>query len=103
MIREKCFLIGLNIQSLRCHHDDVIVELEKHEEKSKIVALPETWLTKTGTEPVKQSNRDRANLQKDYSIANYHPLLSILRDTGTKRGGLGFYTRISNIQADRLL
>ena len=75
VLGENCFLLGLNIQSLRCHHDDFIVQLKKIDEKPKIIALTETWLTKIDTEPVKQSKRGIANLKKDYSIANYHPLL----------------------------
>ena len=91
MLGEKCFLLGLIIQSLRCHHDDLIVEFKKFEEELKIIALTETWLTKIDTEPVKQSKMGIANLKKDYSIANFHPLLSKPRDTGRKRGVLGFY------------
>ena len=51
VLREKCFLLGLNFQSLRCHHDNLIVELKKFDEKPKIIALTETWLTKNDTEP----------------------------------------------------
>ena len=91
VLGEKCFPLGLTIQSLTCHHDDLIVELEKYNEQPKIIALTETWLTKIDTEAVKLSNRGRTNSKKDYSNANYHPLLSIPRETGRKRGGLGFY------------
>ena len=76
MLGEKCFLLGLNIQSLRRHHDDLIVELKKFDEKPKIIPLTETWLSTINTEPVKESKRGIANLKKDYSIANYYPLLS---------------------------
>lgn len=95
VLEEKCFLLGLNIQSLRCHHDDFIIELEKHDIKPKVIALTETWLTNTDTEPFKQCKRRKSDLKKDYNIANYHPLLSIPRDTGRKRGGLGFYVHES--------
>ena len=76
VLGEKCFLLGLNIQSLRCHHDDLLVELDKYDEKPKIIALTETWLTKSDTEPLKQNKRGIASLKKDNIIANYHPLLS---------------------------
>ena len=95
VLEEKCFLLGLNIQSLRCHHDDLIIELEKHDIKPKVIALTETWLTNTDTEPFKQCKRTKSDLKKDYNIANYHPLLSIPGDTGRKRGGLGFYVHES--------
>ena len=69
----------------------IIFEIEKYDTKPKILALTETWLTKTDIEPIKQSKKGKANLQKEYSTAYYHTMLSILRDTGRKTGGFGFY------------
>ena len=68
MLGEKSLLLGLNIQSFICHHDDLIVELEKFDENPKIIALTETWLTKIDTELVKQSNRCRSKLKKTIAL-----------------------------------
>ena len=34
VIRERCFLLGLNTQSFRCHHEDLIVAIEKFDKKN---------------------------------------------------------------------
>ena len=61
VLTEKRFLLGLNTQSLRCHHHGFMVEVEIIDEKPKIIALTETWLTKIDKEPVIQSKRGKAN------------------------------------------
>ena len=52
-LQNKDFLLGLNFQSFRCHHDELIVELETYFHKLKIIALTETWLTKSEAEHLK--------------------------------------------------
>ena len=65
-------------------------ELEKNDKKPKTIALTETWLTKSDTEPKQQWKMRRANLNESYSIAMCSPKLSLPKDTGRKRGGPGY-------------
>ena len=48
VLEEKCFLLGLNIQS-HSHYDNFIVELEKYDRKPKVIALTKTWPKKLHT------------------------------------------------------
>ena len=82
----KDFLLGLNIQSLRCHHDELVVELDSFLHKPKIIALTETWLTNSDTQNMKIAGKIL-----DYSIASYHPIHSKPRKNYKKRGGVAFY------------
>ena len=73
--QNKDFLLGLNFQSLRCHHDELVVELESYFHKPKVIALTETWLTKLDTEHLKTTG-EKLEHHKDYCIASYHPIES---------------------------
>ena len=66
------FLLGLNTQSLRCHHDELVVELESNSQNPKIIALTETWLTKSDTEHLKTTG-EKLEHHKEYCIASHHP------------------------------
>ena len=67
------------------------VELEKNDrKKTKFIALTDTWLTKSDTEPKKQWKTGRDNLKESHGIAKCSPLLSIPRDTDRKTGGPGY-------------
>ena len=74
------FLMCLNIQSLRCHRDELKIELETYKNKPTIIALTETWLTKND------------DLDDEYNLKHYQPIESKprIRDT---RGGVAFYVR----------
>ena len=87
-LEKKYFLLGLNIRSLRYQCDDFILELEKIWQKLKNIAVKETLLRKSDTKPINQRKTRRANLKKDHSTGNYHPLLPIPRYIGRERGGL---------------
>ena len=38
------FLMCTNIKSLRCHLDELKLELDNYDKKQTIIALTETWL-----------------------------------------------------------
>ena len=65
--------LGLNIQSLRCHRDELLVELDSFNSKPSVIALTETWLTE---------NDNTSTLNLD----GYQPIESKLRTTGQLRG-----------------
>ena len=50
------------IQSLRCHRDELKIELGNYNNKSTLYALTETWLT------------DNDVLENDYDLENYQSL-----------------------------
>ena len=71
------------IQSLRCHCDELKIELENYGNKPAIIALTETWLTETD------------NLENDYILEKSEPIESKPRTSGQERGGVAF-----NVQDD---
>ena len=85
ILAVKYFLQRLNLQLLRCPYENFNIGLKNYEKKTKITALTETWFRKADTELIKQCKTGRANLKKGYCIANYQPLLILLRDTGRER------------------
>ena len=84
---ETTFL-GLNIRSLRYHHDDLLVKLQDYKETPDLILLTETWLTEN--DPL-----------KEYHIDGYHPLESKPRNNGQKRGGVAVYLKRS-LQFERI-
>ena len=76
--RIPIYLMGINVQSLKAHHDQLIAELESYKNKPTIIAITETWLSKN------------ANL-KVIGIPEYQPVLSKPRKTKKPRGGVAFY------------
>ena len=74
------FLMCLNIQSLRCHRDELKIELETYKNKPTIKALTETWLTKND------------DLDDEYNLKHYQTIESKPRIRET-RGGVAFYIR----------
>ena len=102
VLTEKRFLLGLNTQSLRCHHHGFMVEVEIIDEKPKIIALTETWLTKIDKEPVIQSKRGKANLKRTIALLITNHCYQNQGIPVENRRLWILYTRISNIQADRL-
>ena len=39
------YLMGINIQSFKAHHDQLTAELESYKTKSTVIAITETWLS----------------------------------------------------------
>ena len=70
--------MGLNFLPLRCHHDELVIELESISHKPNIMALTETGLTKSYTENLNNTSEKLENL-KDYSIATYQLIHSTSR------------------------
>ena len=66
------FFYFLRKTSLRCHHDQLVVDINQLEQKRLIVALCETWLC----------DNDYLNL---YHLDGHHPLISKHRNY--QRGG----------------
>ena len=52
------------IQSLRCHRDELKIELENYGNKPAIIALTETWLT------------ENDDLENDYILEKSEPIES---------------------------
>ena len=73
------FVMCTKIQSLRCHRDDLRIELENYENKPAVIALTETWLT------------ENDDLENDYNMEKYQPIESKPRTSGQERGGVAFY------------
>ena len=84
---ETTFL-GLNIRSIRYHHDDLLVKLQDYEETPELILLTETWLTEN--DPL-----------KEYHIDGYNPLESKPRKNGQKRGGVAMYLK-RNLMFERI-
>ena len=80
--KHNNILLGLNVQSLRCHHDGLLIELENFPKKPRIIALLETWLTE----------KDSIN---ELTLPGYHPLESKPRSSGQERGGVAFFVQES--------
>ena len=74
---KDSFLYFLNIRSLRCHHDQLVIDINQLEQKPLIIALCETWLC----------DNDYLNL---YHLDGYHPLISKHRKY-QRGGGCAFY------------
>ena len=77
---KSIIMLGLNIQSLRCHRDELLVELDSFNSKPSVIALTETWLTE---------NDNTSTLNLD----GYQHIESKIRTTGQLRGGVGFYVK----------
>ena len=78
------FLMCINIQSLRCHHDELELELDKYDKKPTIIALTETWLSEIDA------------LENNYNFETYQPLEQKPRSSGQERGGVAFYVQKNN-------
>ena len=78
-ILEKDYLFFLNIQSLRCHHDLLKVELDRLKNAPALIALCETWLT----------DNDLIGL---YSIDGYQTIIPKNR-VGKKGGGIACFVK----------
>ena len=70
-----------NIQSLRCHRDELKLELGNNDKKPTIIALTETWLTENDV------------LENDYNFENYQPIELKPRTSCQERGGVAFYVQ----------
>ena len=70
---KKNYLLFLDIQSLRCHHDLLKVELDRLKNAPVLIALCETWLT----------DNDTTGL---YSIGGYQT--NITKNSFGKKGGV---------------
>ena len=82
-------MLGLNIQSLRSHHDELVVEVESYSQKPKFIALTETWITKSDTDHLKTTG-EKLQHHKDFCIASYHSIESKPQKE-YKEGGVAFY------------
>ena len=80
-ILEKDYLFFLNIQSLRCHHDILKVELDRLKNAPALIALCETWLT--DNEPIGLN-----------SINGYQTIITKNR-VGKKGGGIACFVKNS--------
>ena len=76
---EKVYLFFLNIQSLRCHHDLLKVELDRLKNAPALINLCETWLT----------DNDPIGL---YSIDGYQTIITKSR-VGKKGGGIACFVK----------
>ena len=72
------YSMGINVQSLKAHHDQLIAELESCKTKPTVNAVTGTRLSKN------------ANL-KILGIPGYQPVVSKRRETRKLRGGVAFY------------
>ena len=75
------FLMCINIQSLRCHHDELKLELDNYDKKPTIIAFTETWLTENDA------------LENDYNFETYQANEHKPRTSGQERGGVAFYVQ----------
>ena len=75
---QNNILLGLSVQSLRCHHDGLLIELEKLFRKTRIIASAETRLTEN----------DSIN---ELTPSGFHPFESKPRTSGQERGGVAFF------------
>ena len=76
---KDSFLCFSNIRSLRCHHDQLVIDIDQLEQKPLIIALCETCLC----------DNDYLSL---YHLDGYHPLISKHRKH-QRGGGCAFYVR----------
>ena len=76
--KHNTILLGLNAQSLRCKHDDLLIELENFSKKPKIIVLTEKWL-----------------LEIDSTNELTHHFESKPRTPGQERGGEAFFVQES--------
>ena len=76
---KENFLYFSKIRSLRCHHDQLVIDINQLEKKLLINALCETWLC----------DIDYLNL---YHLDSYNPLISKHRKY-QRGGGCAFYVR----------
>ena len=74
------FLLGLNVQSLRCHHDGLLIEQEKFSKRPRIIASTETWLTEN-------------DCITELTLPGYHPFESKPHTLGKERGGVAFFVQ----------
>ena len=81
------FVMCTNIQSLRCHRDELkqkklkMIELENYLNKPAMITLTETWLT------------ENDDLENDYNLEKYQPIEAEPRTSGQERGGVAFYVQ----------
>ena len=75
------FLMCTNIQSLRCHRNELKLELDNYDKKPTIIALTETWLTENDA------------LERDYNFEIYQPIEHKPRTSGQEQGGVAFYVQ----------
>ena len=76
---KKNYLLFLDIQSLRCHHDLLKVELDRLKNAPVLIALCETWLT----------DNDTTGL---YSISGYQTNIT-KNSVGKKGGGIACFVK----------
>ena len=79
-------LLGLIVQSLRCHYAGLLIELENFLKKPRIIALTETWLTEN-------------DFINELTLPGYHHLESKPRNSGQERGVWPFCSGICYVQA----
>ena len=73
-------IIGLNIRSLRCLFDELLIFLENIDKKLDVIGLKETWLPK----------QDPVGI---YRLKGCHPIFSKPRNDSQRAGGVVFYVR----------
>ena len=74
-------ILGLNIQCLRYHKDELTVLLETIDHKPDISSLTETWI----------AEEDSA---EEYTLTDYQPIESVPRKNFKRRsGGVDFYVK----------
>ena len=72
------FFFGLNIRSLRCHFDELMLKIQDYgSDRPSLIFITESWLTEN--DPL-----------SEYKLVGYQPLESKPRKNGT-RGGVAFY------------
>ena len=81
MDKHSKALLFMNVQSLRCHHDQLCRQLEILKTKPAVIAVCETWLTDndpidmyfiTGYQPLIEKNR---NYKKEEALASLYEMI----------------------------
>ena len=86
---NRNFFSGLNIRSVRCHFDELQIEIKIYRQPPKVIGVTETWLTMNDTE--KTSKRVKKQLTESLDLENYHPIASKPSKSNKTRGAIGFY------------
>ena len=77
---NNSILLGLNVQSLRCHHDGLLIEHKIFSKKRRTIAITETWLTENDS-------------VTELTVPGYQPLESKPHTLGKEREGVAFFVQ----------